>query len=372
MRLAITGTGLWFPPNSISNEELVETYNQYVDGCRAAAGDDVDEASLPQPSDAEFIQKASGVERRYVLDREGVLDPGRLRPKLRIRSWDEPSVQCEMAVAAATEALAAAGRQGADIDMVIVGCSNLQRAYPAISVEVQAAVGAKGFAYDMNVACSTATFALQAARDSIIGGSASRVLVVNPEICSAHLNFKDRDCHFIFGDACTAFVVEPLTEGPLPEGTFELLSTSARTQFSNNIRNDAGFLSRCEDRDPEDPRIVFKQEGRQVFREVAPMTVKHLREHLEAADVSPEQLKRLWLHQANATMNRHIAKKLLGHEPSEREAPIILDEFANTSSAGSIIAFHRHKDDLAVGDLGILCSFGAGYSIGSALLKRVA
>jgi len=70
-------------------------------------------------------------------------------------------------------------------------------------------------------------------------------------------------------------------------------------------------------------------------------------------------------------MNQLIARTLLGREPSPDEAPVILDEYANTSSAGSVIAFHKHRDDLEAGDLGVLCSFGAGYSIGSALLRRV-
>ena len=69
-------------------------------------------------------------------------------------------------------------------------------------------------------------------------------------------------------------------------------------------------------------------------------------------------------------MNQLIAKGVLGRVPDADEAPIILDEFANTSSAGSIIAFHRHRDDLAVGDLGVICSFGAGYSVGSVLVRR--
>ena len=64
------------------------------------------------------------------------------------------------------------------------------------------------FAFDMNVACSSATFAIQAAADMIRSGSAKTILIVNPEICSGHLDFKDRDCHFIFGDVCTALILE--------------------------------------------------------------------------------------------------------------------------------------------------------------------
>ena len=69
-------------------------------------------------------------------------------------------------------------------------------------------------------------------------------------------------------------------------------------------------------------------------------------------------------------MNTLIAKRLLGREAKELEAPCILDKYANTSSAGSIIAFHQHRDHLKSGDVGVICSFGAGYSIGSVLIRK--
>jgi len=71
-------------------------------------------------------------------------------------------------------------------------------------------------------------------------------------------------------------------------------------------------------------------------------------------------------------MNQLISRKLLGRDATREEAPVILDEFANTASAGSIIAFHRHKADFQAGDVGMICSFGAGYSIGSAIVRKTA
>lgn len=69
-------------------------------------------------------------------------------------------------------------------------------------------------------------------------------------------------------------------------------------------------------------------------------------------------------------MNQLITKRLLGHLASEDEAPIVLDRYANTASAGSLIAFNLHHEDLQSGDLGVICSFGAGYSIGSLALRK--
>ena len=159
-------------------------------------------------SSAEFIEKASGIKSRYVINKGGILDPHRMVPNIPERDNAELSVMCEIACHAAREAMAAAQVAPDEIDAVIVAASNMQRAYPAMAIEVQAALGAKGFAFDMNVACSSATFGIQQASDAVKSGSARRVLVVNPEICTGHLNFRDRDSHFIFGDVATAVVVE--------------------------------------------------------------------------------------------------------------------------------------------------------------------
>jgi beta-ketodecanoyl-[acyl-carrier-protein] synthase len=233
---------------------------------------------------------------------------------------------------------------------------------------VQHALGARGFAYDLNVACSSATFGIQAAADAIAAGHARAVLVVSPEITSGHNNFAMREYHFIFGDACTAVLLERAGEaGP---GAFQVLSTRLQTRFSSHIRNDFGYLNRCEDGERAPEELLFRQNGRQVFREVCPLVSEQILAHLADEGSSPADLRRLWLHQANLGMNELIARSVLGRDPKPGEAPVILDEFANTSSAGSVIAFHRHRDDLAPGDLGVLCSFGAGYSIGSVLLRR--
>jgi beta-ketodecanoyl-[acyl-carrier-protein] synthase len=220
----------------------------------------------------------------------------------------------------------------------------------------------------MNVACSSATFAIEMAVNAVKCGSARAMLIVNPEITSPHLDWRDRDCHFIFGDVCTAILVERLDKAPA--GAFEVLGTRLQTKFSNNIRNNAGFMSRSEDRNPDDRDQLFYQEGRKVFKEVCPMAAEHINNHLSAHDLAVTGVRRFWLHQANLAMNQLIGRKLLGHDATADDAPVILTEFANTASAGSIIAFHRHHDDFKAGEVGVICSFGAGYSIGSAVLRR--
>ena len=222
----------------------------------------------------------------------------------------------------------------------------------------------------MNVACSSATFGIQQARDAIRSGSAQRVLMVNPEICTGHLNFRDRDSHFIFGDVATAVVVEAQKVAQTDEA-YEILDTRLQTLFSNNIRNNFGFLNRTDASGIGSVDKLFVQEGRKVFKEVCPAVAQQITEQLADLNIEPDELSRLWLHQANRNMNDLIARKVLGRDPSDAESPTILDEYANTSSAGSIIAFHKFREDLLSGDLGVLCSFGAGYSIGSVVLRHV-
>ncbi|MGB1162166.1 MAG: beta-ketoacyl-ACP synthase III [Alphaproteobacteria bacterium] len=374
---AISGTGLFTPPNTISNDELVEALNAFVETFNAenAAGIEAGTVEALSPSSNEFIVKASGIKSRYVLDKQGVLNTGRMAPSLPTRGDDELSIQAEMAIQPARDAIAAAGLEISDIDGVICAASNMQRAYPAMSIEIQAALGMDaGWAFDMNVACSSATFGLDMAAAAVRSGQAKRILMINPEICSAHLNWENRDCHFIFGDVCTAAVIEredlAMERGAGP--VWSVLGSKLKTQFSNNIRNNFGFLNRTE----ADPRtgwdLLFKQEGRKVFKEVVPMVAQMIGEHLGEYDLAPADVRRFWLHQANKNMNDFIAQKVLGRVPDEDEAPVVLDEFANTSSAGCIIAFHRHSGDLGVGDMGVLCSFGAGYSAGSVIVRRAA
>ena len=369
-RAAITGTGIYVPPHTISNEELVASYNDYAMAwnrqheARIAVG----ELTGMQLSSVEFIEKASGIRQRYVIDKEGVLDPARMHPRFEDRPDEVLSLMAEIAVAASREALRQARRTAEDVDAVICAASNMQRAYPAMAIEIQQALGIRGYGFDMNVACSSATFAIEQAVNAVRTGTARAVLVVNPEITSAHLAWRDRDCHFIFGDVCTAVVVERADAAA--DGAWEVLGTRLYTQFSNNIRNNFGFMNRGEDSDPNARDKLFVQEGRRVFKEVCPLAAEHIAAHLAEYGIVPTGVRRYWLHQANLAMNKLIAKRLLGREETADEAPVILDEFANTASAGSIIAFHRHRADLAAGDVGVICSFGAGYSIGSVVVRR--
>ena len=368
----ISGTGLFVPPNQITNDELVDAYNRYAEAfnqqnAEAIAAGTVE--SVPFSS-SEFIEKASGIRNRYAMHKDGMLDIERMRPRFPATSeHSEPEV-VTMGLAAARDALAQAGITATDIDLVIVTTTNNQRPYPSIAVEIQHKLGCSGYAYDMGIACSSATFGLIAASNAIKAGSARNALVVNPEFCTPQVNLKSRDSHFIFGDVATAAVIQAEDEATASPA-FRIVNTRQQTLYSTNIHCLGNYSDHCQENSAED-RPLFHQEGRKVFKELLPLVTNFIEGQLHDNQLSPDDLKRYWLHQANINMNQFAVKKLLGDLSDPQRAPIVLDEFANTASAGSMIAFHRYHDDFAVGDKGLICSFGAGYSIGSLLVERCA
>jgi beta-ketodecanoyl-[acyl-carrier-protein] synthase len=372
-RIAISGTGFFVPSDVISNRELVDSFNEFARRHNQSQAQEIAAGNVPPilKSSDEFIVKASGIHRRHVVAREAMLDPEIMSPRMAERPNDALSLMAEIAVKAARKALAAAHRSPADIEAVIVAVSVVQRFYPQIAIEVQNALGIRGFGFDLLAACSSATFGIDVGAALITGGRARTVLVINPEICTSHLNLRDRETHFIFGDAATACLLEPAHRAD-GDNNWEIVSTRLESQYSNNIRNNFGPLNRFSPETAGHADKLIMQKGRKVFKEVVPMVSSFMLEHLAANDIESSQIRRLWLHQANINMNNLIARKVLGREPLPDEAPSVLEEYGNTSSAGSVIAFHMFSRDLEPGSIGHLCSFGAGYTAGSIILQKCA
>lgn len=369
MNSFITGTGLYTPKYPISNQELVDSFNQYVDLYNTQNNINIKKGKLQslQYSNCDFIEKASGIKQRYVYEKKGLLNPQFMHPLIAERSNDQPSILCEIALKATQDALIQANKSAKNIDLIIVACSNLPRAYPGLAIEIQHYLASPGYAFDMNVACSSATFGIAAATQAINAQQAKCVLVVNPEICTAHINFKDRDSHFIFGDACTATIIE----NNATVNALEIHDIALKTQYSNNIRNNFGFLNRTAPTTRHTKDKLFIQKGKKVFKEIIPFISNFIASHLNKNNKQPHDIKKFFMHQANANINWLIMKKLFNSNAKKHLCPLILDKFGNTSSAGVMIALHLHQKQLNSGDWCNLCSFGAGYSVGSLLLKKI-
>lgn len=372
-RVIISGIGVEIPESTITNEELVASFNEWIDlqnAERSAKGE-----PLLAKSNTDFIVYASGVKNRHVHTRDGILDVERMAPRIPPRGDDELSVMAEFGVISARRALEHAGvSDPSSVDMVICAASHQQRPYPAVAVEIQKALGASGAAFDMSLGCSSAAAGLHIATNLVRSGAQKRVLVVTPEIITAHLNFRDRQTHFIFGDAAATMVVEAIGEGDVRSGRFEVMDTRSWTQFSNNIRSNFGFLIRSGQDDTSVVNMegnMIKQVGNKVFKEVTVAAHKFIASFLSDHDMTVEDVRRYWLHQANGRMNAMIMKLTLGHEADADRAPMVLEKLGNTAAAGAVVALKQYHEDMKPGEFGLLCAFGAGYSIGGALLKKM-
>lgn len=370
MTVVISATGLHLPPASISNAELVSAFNAFVARYNEEHASEIAAGALPalKPSSADYIERATGIKARHVVEKAGVLDIARMRPDIPERPNEDLSLMAEMGVAAAKDALARAGRAPKDVNAVICAASNMQRPYPAIGIEIQHALGIGGFAFDMNAASASAATGVMVAMDFIRGGHARSVLVVSPEICSGHVNWRDRKSHYMYGDAATAILVEQ--DKIAPPGAWAILGVKLRSEYSSAIRNNFGFLNACAPEWADHPDKLLVHDDRRALKHIAPMIADMILEHMAELQLKGADLRRLWLHQANAGINKLVAKRVLGREAGAEDCPIVLDTYANTSSAGAIIAFHTHSDDLSPGDKGLICAFGAGYSAGTVFIAK--
>lgn len=365
----IRSTGYWVPPSVIDNDELVASYNAYAERYNAqnAAAIAAGELAEWPLSSAEFIYQASGIQRRHVFEKDGILDIDRMVPIIPPRSIDEMSTQAEFALKAVKPALEKAGYDGSEIDGVIVASSAQQRNFPGVSCEIQNAIGASGFSFDLTMACASALYGLHIANGFIRSGEAKRILVCSPEIMTCINVHSRREVHFIFGDAAAAMIVEADDGRP---GGWDVLGTHAENKWSSALRSDYGFLNIAERQVDPDFEPHLDQDGHRVFKDVvgfAPVVARNL---MDKIGLEPEGVRRTWLHQANIRMVDMIAKRILGRDRTEENAPAILHEYGNTSSSSVVMNFEMHSDDMAAGETGVMCAFGAGYGVGAAAVRK--
>jgi beta-ketodecanoyl-[acyl-carrier-protein] synthase len=239
------------------------------------------------------------------------------------------------------------GVEAGEVDLVICAASNHERAYPAIAIEIQQLLGAGGFAFDMNVACSSATFGIQAAADMVRAGSCRARWWSTPRsarpsrMARPRLPFHlRRRLHRRPDRARRGRQGRPISL---------IRSTRCATQFSNNIRNNNGFLRRTRQGHMEDRRdMQFMQNGRKVFKEVLPLVSAHIAAHMADEGVERRPRSQAPLAAPGQQDDERLhRRKVLGRVPEPEEQPNILQDYANTSSAGSIIAFAKYSDDLA-------------------------
>ena len=365
----IAGTGIWHPEEKVSNNEIVNSYNSFVEKFNQENKLDIENGSIDamELSSAEFIEKASGIKSRYVIDKEGILNINRMMPRVKNEHPDRLSIHAEVGIKAAKKAMDQANVGPNEIDAIIVGTSHAARNYPAVAIEIQQELGISGYGYDMLVGCSSTTFAINNAYSDIASGLANTILVINPEVSTPFVNFTHRDKHFIFGDGCAATVVQ---RDSTSSKAFKIIDRKLHTQFSNNIRSNYSYLNRAAVDSKNNEDLLFHQNGRGVFKDVCPLVASLITEQLEKNNISPEEISKFWLHQANGKMIRLITSKILGTDDfDENITPMPITEFGNLASVGSLFAFNLNND-LKKGQKGVICSFGAGYSVCSIIVEK--
>ncbi|MBZ0164971.1 MAG: ketoacyl-ACP synthase III [Notoacmeibacter sp.] len=278
-----------------------------------------------------------------------------------IASDDETTAS--LGEAAARAALANAGLEATDIDLVILATSTPNRTFPATAVEIQKRLGmVRGFAFDMQAVCSGFLYALTTADLYIRGGMAKRVLVIGAETFSRLLDWTDRTTCVLFGDGAGAVVLEA-AEG---EGT-----PADRGIIAESLRSDG---THCEklyvDGGPSTTGTVghLRMEGREVFKHAVAMITDVIEDVFGQAGITADDIDWFVPHQANKRIIDGSARKL--GIPDEKVV-VTVDRHGNTSAASVPLALTEAVTDgrIKPGDLVLLEAMGGGFTWGAVLLR---
>lgn len=306
---AITGVGIALPDAELTNAELAARLN------------------LP----AGWIESRTGISSR------------------RIASPDDTATS--LGARASLHALADAGMSPADVDLVICATITPQWRFPATACLIQAALGTRAAAFDLNAGCSGFLFALAQADATVRAGVAERVLVVGSEVMTRITDFDDPQTAILFGDGAGAVVVEEAEEAA-SLGPFRLFSDGSRPEILY-LPDEAGFIH---------------MEGREVYRAAVEAMSRSVVELMATAGKSCGDIDLLIAHQANQRILDAVAARV-GLDASVAFSNIA--RYGNTSAASIPIALFeaRAQGLLKTGDRLVLTAFGAGLTWGAGLVR---
>ncbi len=274
----------------------------------------------------------------------------------------EGEMTSDLAVAAAREALSAAGFPAGEIDLVVVATSTPDRTFPSTAVRVQTALGIeRGAAFDMQAVCSGFVYALATADSLLRTGAATRALVIGAETFSRILDWEDRTTCVLFGDGAGAVVLEAGEDGGL--GGPGIIATRLR---SDGRHEDKLYV----DGGPSSTGTVghLRMQGREVFRFAVGAITDVIEDVLSAARVGPQDVDWFVPHQANRRIIEASAKKL--GIPLEKTV-VTVDRHGNTSAASIPLALAEtvRAGRIRPGDLVLVEAMGGGFTWGAALIR---
>jgi 3-oxoacyl-[acyl-carrier-protein] synthase-3 len=317
IQVSITGLGCKVPDRIVTNDEL---------------------AKLVDTSD-EWIVERTGIRERRMADRSEALS--------------------DIALPACRDALAQAGVEGKDIDLLIVATVTPDMAFPSTGAILADQLGATdAAAYDLSAGCTGFMYALAQGYGMVAGGLSKRALIVGGDLLSKILDWEDRATLVLFGDGAGAVVIEAVAaQGFLG---FELGADGAG---GSNL-----WLPGSGSRHFDEPEKYVKMNGREVFKFATRILVQSAEDLLEKCGVTIDDVDLYIPHQANMRIIDHATRKL--GVPSERVV-INVDRFGNTSSGSIPLALADAAADgrLQPGRLVLMTGMGAGLTWGSALMR---
>ncbi len=320
---AITGVGAFVPESVITNEDLTK---------------------LVETSD-EWIKSRTGIEERHVVSGDDSI--------------------ADLAIGAAKEALASAGIDGSDIDLIIVGCSTHDTIYPAISCQVQHAIGATNAAgFDIALACSGFTYGLIIAQQFLKTGMRKKALVIGADVHSHYVNWYDRNTCVLFGDGSGAAVVEAVDGDDMFIGTDFQIDGSKGMELT--LYSSGENCPLVEPKTPVNSHVYMN--GREVFKFAVGTVPKSIQKVVDGSGMTMDEIDHVVLHQANIRIMQAMSEKL-NIDPDKMV--VNLQKYGNTSAASIPIALNEASLDgrLKPGQTVLMCGFGAGLAWATALVK---
>lgn len=321
IRSVIEGVGSYLPENVVTNAELAKTVD----------------------TSDEWITERSGITQRYIAAKE--------------------QKTSDLAIAAAEQALKAAGRDGRDVDLFVVATATPDHTFPATAARLQAALGRPGVpSFDVQAVCSGFVYGLAVVDNFIKAGQAKCAVLVGAETFSRILDWQDRTTCVLFGDGAGA-VVLGAEEG---KGTIADRGVLSTHLHSDGRHHDMLYV----DGGPGTTQTTgyVRMKGKEVFRHAVVNLADAVTEALAANNLTIGDIDWLVPHQANRRILDSTAQKL-GLDPSK--VIVTVDQHANTSAASIPLALAHAVGDgrIKKGDLVLMEAMGGGFTWGSALVR---
>lgn len=295
----------------------------------------------------EWIQQRTGIRERHIVD------PG-------VATSD---LGCE----AAMKAIAKAGLTPDDIGVIVVGTVTPDMFFPSTACLIQDKIGAHhAWGFDLSAACSAFTFALTTGSQFVSSGAHEHALVVGADVMSSIIDYQDRATCVLFGDGAGAVVLSAATNG---QGAIIDYENEIDGSGGPALCMPAGGSRTPSSHETVDQRLHYvKQEGQSVFKFAVRKTEEVARRLLDRNGLKPADLDLFVSHQANRRIIQSAAEKLRLHD---RQVIINIDRYGNTTAATIPLALNDAMcaGRLKQGDLVLLASVGAGFTVGAVLLR---